>query len=139
MKTIKSISTIISRKFLNPFELQIWSNYFHSSVAFVTQPCLQLERFSEKKRMHILMNFKDMRKEMTHEIKDMWFTLGPWKGEFIPDLVGPFLEISAIPDADIRMIIVPLFFDMAQCEFYCCEHLKTDLHGSNIQNTHNFL
>ena len=29
--------------------LQLWKTYFHLSVSFITQPCLQLEQFSSAK------------------------------------------------------------------------------------------
>lgn len=33
---------------------QLWSNYFHLTVAFLTHPALQLESFSQEKRNKIL-------------------------------------------------------------------------------------
>lgn len=33
---------------------QLWSNYFHLTVAFLTHPTLQLESFSQEKRNKIL-------------------------------------------------------------------------------------
>lgn len=40
--------------------LQIWSQYFTLAVAFLTQPCLQLETFSEAKREKITTRFADL-------------------------------------------------------------------------------
>lgn len=39
---------------LSPFSLQLWNNYFHLAVAFLTQDSLQLENFSQAKRTSIL-------------------------------------------------------------------------------------
>lgn len=33
---------------------QLWNNYFHLTVAFLTHPTLQLESFSQQKRNKIL-------------------------------------------------------------------------------------
>lgn len=37
-----------------PFWFQLWNNYFHLAVAFLTQESLQLENFSSAKRAKIL-------------------------------------------------------------------------------------
>lgn len=37
-----------------PFGFQLWNNYFHLAVAFLTQESLQLENFSSAKRAKIL-------------------------------------------------------------------------------------
>ena len=52
------------------------------------------------------------------EIKAMWFNLGHHKIKFIPGMVGNFLEMTLIPDIDLRIATIPIFFDMMQCEFY---------------------
>ena len=36
----------------------------------------------------------------------------------MPSLVGPFLEMTLVPDPELRAMTIPLFFDMMQCEFY---------------------
>ena len=36
----------------------------------------------------------------------------------MPALVGPFLEMTLVPDPELRAMTIPLFFDMMQCEFY---------------------
>lgn len=36
------------------FRLQLWNNYFHLAVAFITQDSLQLEQFSHAKYNKIL-------------------------------------------------------------------------------------
>lgn len=33
-------------------------------------------------------------------------------------LIGPFLEMTMIPEFDVRRSTIPIFFDMMQCEFY---------------------
>lgn len=33
-------------------------------------------------------------------------------------MVGPFLEMTMIPDVELRKATIPIFFDMMQCEYY---------------------
>ncbi|NWQ83947.1 DOCK1 protein, partial [Columbina picui] len=56
--------------------LQLWNNYFHLAVAFLTQDSLQLENFSQAKRSSILAKYGDMRGAIGASIRDMWFNLG---------------------------------------------------------------
>ena len=48
----------------------------------------------------------------------MWFNLGQHKILFVPSLVGPILEMTLIPETELRKATIPIFFDMMQCEFY---------------------
>ena len=54
------------------------------------------------KRAKILSNYGDMRKQMGLDIKSMWFNLGQHKHKFIPSMVGSFLEMTLVPDIDLR-------------------------------------
>ncbi|KAG8038457.1 hypothetical protein G9C98_006153 [Cotesia typhae] len=36
---------------------------------------------------------------------------------FVPNLVGPILEMTLIPETELRKVTIPIFFDMMQCEF----------------------
>lgn len=36
--------------------------------------------------------------------------------KFIPSMVGPILEATLVPEPDLRKAIIPIFFDMMQCE-----------------------
>ncbi|XP_023592526.1 dedicator of cytokinesis protein 5 [Trichechus manatus latirostris] len=108
------LSTVI-RKRIN-FE-QLWNNYFHLAVAFLTHESLQLETFSQAKRNKILKKYGDMRKEIGFRIRDMWYNLGPHKIKFIPSMVGPILEVTLTPEVELRKATIPIFFDMMQCEF----------------------
>ncbi|MEQ2306239.1 Dedicator of cytokinesis protein 1 [Ameca splendens] len=62
------------------FELQLWNNYFHLAVAFLTQESLQLENFSSDKRSKIFHKYQDMRRQIGFEIRDMWYNLGNFVG-----------------------------------------------------------
>ena len=59
-----------------------------------------------------------MRREMGFEIRTMWFNLGQHKIYFVPAMVGPFLEMTLLPETELRKATIPIFFDMMQCE-YC--------------------
>lgn len=43
---------------------------------------------------------------------------GPHKIKFIPEMVGPILEMTLVPEIELRKATIPIFFDMMQCEFH---------------------
>ena len=58
-----------------------------------------------------------MRREVGFEIiRTMWNYLGKNKIRFIPEVTGPFLEVTLVPEAELRKATLPIFFDMMQCE-----------------------
>ncbi|XP_024785662.1 dedicator of cytokinesis protein 5 isoform X2 [Pan paniscus] len=116
---INQFAEVLTRFFMDQasFELQLWNNYFHLAVAFLTHESLQLETFSQAKRNKIVKKYGDMRKEIGFRIRDMWYNLGPHKIKFIPSMVGPILEVTLTPEVELRKATIPIFFDMMQCEF----------------------
>lgn len=46
--------------------------------------------------------------------------IGQYKVNFVPTLVGSFLEMTLTPEIELRKATIPIFFDMMQCEFYSC-------------------
>jgi len=46
--------------------------------------------------------------------------IGQYKVNFVPSLVGSFLEMTLTPEVELRKATIPIFFDMMQCEFYSC-------------------
>ncbi|XP_070820794.1 dedicator of cytokinesis protein 5 isoform X2 [Chaetodon trifascialis] len=118
LRAIGQYSDVLNMYFLDQahFELQLWNNYFHLTVAFLTHPTLQLESFSQEKRNKILNKYGDMRKTIGFKIRDMWYNLGPHKMKFIPAMVGPILEVTLVPEPELRKATIPIFFDMMQCE-----------------------
>nr|XP_034994667.1 dedicator of cytokinesis protein 5 isoform X3 [Zootoca vivipara] len=96
LRAINQYTSVLNRFFLDQasFELQLWNNYFHLAVAFLTHESLQLESFSQAKRNKIAKKYGDMRKEIGFKIRDMWYNLGPHKIKFIPSMVGPILEFE---------------------------------------------
>ncbi|KAK9502031.1 hypothetical protein O3M35_012639 [Rhynocoris fuscipes] len=118
LKSLRFFSHTIRDYYFQLFEHQAWNNFFHCAISFLTQPALQLESFSPVKARRIVARYKDMRMETGFEIRSMWFNLGQHKKQFIPGLVGPFLEMTLIPEVELRKATLPIFFDMMQCEFY---------------------
>uniref|UniRef100_A0A8C3SI77 Dedicator of cytokinesis 1 n=1 Tax=Chelydra serpentina TaxID=8475 RepID=A0A8C3SI77_CHESE len=114
-KTLQRFNSIYS---CHLSDFQLWNNYFHLAVAFLTQESLQLENFSSAKRAKILNKYGDMRRQIGFEIRDMWYNLGQHKIKFIPEMVGPMLEMTLIPETELRKATIPIFFDMMQCEFH---------------------
>uniref|UniRef100_A0A8U8C753 Uncharacterized protein n=1 Tax=Geospiza parvula TaxID=87175 RepID=A0A8U8C753_GEOPR len=87
--------------------LVIWDSYFFLAVIFINQLCLQLEMFTpSKKKKDTQFTFKFM----------LIFFLGEHKLHFIPALIGPFLEVTLIPQPDLRNVMIPIFHDMMDWE-----------------------
>ncbi|KAM3867164.1 dedicator of cytokinesis protein 2-like [Diretmus argenteus] len=118
LRAINTYADTMNRKFLNnnDFEVQLWNNYFHLAVAFITQESLQLQHFSPTKRTKILAKYGDMRRLIGFAIRDIWYKLGSHKICFIPGMVGPILEMTLIPEEELRRATIPIFFDMITCE-----------------------
>uniref|UniRef100_A0A803VZ75 Dedicator of cytokinesis 2 n=1 Tax=Ficedula albicollis TaxID=59894 RepID=A0A803VZ75_FICAL len=118
LRAINHFAATLTEMFLHnsDFELQLWNNYFHLAVAFLTQDSLQLENFSPAKRNSILAKYGDMRATIGASIRDMWYSLGQRKIEFIPGMVGPILEMTLVPELELRKSTIPIFFDMMLCE-----------------------
>ncbi|XP_021095427.1 dedicator of cytokinesis protein 2 isoform X2 [Heterocephalus glaber] len=119
LRAINKFAETMNQKFLEHtnFEFQLWNNYFHLAVAFITQDSLQLEQFSHAKYNKILNKYGDMRRLIGFSIRDMWYQLGHNKICFIPGMVGPILEMTLIPEAELRKATIPIFFDMMLCEY----------------------
>ncbi|KAA8581416.1 hypothetical protein FQN60_002997, partial [Etheostoma spectabile] len=133
LRAINQYAAVLNKKFLDQtnFELQLWNNYFHLAVAFLTQESLQLENFSSDKRAKIFQKralAKDSGNTATytqyiHCVPDDKKKLveknpGPHKIRFIPEMVGPILEMTLVPEIELRKATIPIFFDMMQCEFH---------------------
>ncbi|KAL6458640.1 hypothetical protein MHYP_G00321120 [Metynnis hypsauchen] len=120
LRAINLYSDVLNQYFLDlaSFHLQLWNNYFHLTVAFITHKSLQLETFSAEKRNKILNKYGDMRKTIGFKLRDTWYNLGPHKMKFIPAMVGPILKVTLVPEPDLRKATIPIFFDMMQCEHH---------------------
>ncbi|XP_074643938.1 dedicator of cytokinesis protein 1-like [Tubulanus polymorphus] len=124
LKALRFFSHTLKDRFSEPFEYQLWNNFFHCSISFLTQESLQLENFTALKQSKIISRYKDMRREAGFEIRSIWFNLGPNKTLFIPGMVGPILEMTLIPEIELRKHTIPIFFDMMHNEFLQIEKLR---------------
>ncbi|XP_070136941.1 dedicator of cytokinesis protein 1 isoform X2 [Drosophila bipectinata] len=133
---LQHLAVVITDYFLCPFEKQIWSNFFQCSIAFLVQSPLQLNDFNDNKRQIVFARYRDIRKDTAMEIRKMWFQLGQHKPKFVPQLVEPILEMSMIPEIDLRRETIPIFFDMMQCEYYS-SRLELESYGdTKFNNAH---
>ncbi|KAG8439778.1 hypothetical protein GDO86_005808 [Hymenochirus boettgeri] len=115
--TVLYLSDALRKNFLNDsFDYKIWDSYFYLAVIFINQSCLQLEMFTPSKMKKVLEKYGDMRVTMGCEIFSMWQNLGEHKLHFIPALIGPFLEVTLIPQPDLRNVMIPIFHDMMDWE-----------------------
>ncbi|XP_023175587.2 dedicator of cytokinesis protein 1 isoform X3 [Drosophila hydei] len=131
---LQQLSMVITDYFLCPvFDKQIWSNFFQCSIAFLVQSPLQLNDFNDNKRQIVFARYRDIRKDTAKEIRKMWFQLGKHKPKFVPQLVEPILEMSMIPETDLRRETIPIFFDMMQCEYYS-SRFELESYGDTKQN-----
>lgn len=57
---------------------------------------------------------------MLNNMNHFKFYLFPDSGEhkinFIPSMVGPFLEVTLVPESELRKATLHIFFDMMECE-----------------------
>lgn len=123
---IEYLSAALSEHFLqkDQFNMQLWSHYFNLSVAFITQPSLQLERYSEAKKQKIVERYQDMRILMGQQIQTLWENLGANRRHFIPSLIGPFLKVTLVPEEELRKATIPIFFDMMESEMKTCGNFQ---------------
>lgn len=133
LESLRHFAKVIMDNFFDPFERQVWSNFFHCSIQFLIQPPLQLDQFGENKKLKILTRYKDIRHETAREICRMWMNLGEHKQLFVPQLVGSILEMSLIPETELRKATIPIFFDMMQCEYYSSRYI-TESYGDTKRN-----
>ncbi|XP_043944609.1 dedicator of cytokinesis protein 4 isoform X2 [Protopterus annectens] len=115
--TVLYLSDALRKNFLaDNFDYKVWDSYFYLAVIFINQQCLQLETFTPSKRKKILEKYGDMRVMMGCEIFSMWQNLGEHKLNFIPAMIGPFLEVTLVPQPDLRNVMIPIFHDMMDWE-----------------------
>ncbi|XP_052098499.1 dedicator of cytokinesis protein 1-like isoform X2 [Mytilus californianus] len=136
LRALRFFAHTIYEKFSTDFEEQLWSCFFHCAISFLTQRALQLEQFTPSKRTKIISRYKDMRREAGFEIRHMWFHLGQNKQYFIPGLVGPILEMTLIPEQELRKATIPIFFDMMSFEFNEIDSITGKIKGnfSQVEN-----
>ncbi|CAL1526646.1 unnamed protein product [Lymnaea stagnalis] len=125
LTSIQYIADDLTVNFLHgsDFDREMWYNFFLLAVDFITQPALQLEKYSEAKSSQIKDKYNDMRVPVGFHIYTLWNQLGANKHHLTMEMIGPFLKVTMVPQAELRKATIPIFFDIIQCEF----KLKGDL------------
>lgn len=115
---LQELCAIMSRDFLGSnFDMIVWRSFFSLAITFLTQRRLQLESVSVLKQQSIVETYGDMRVLMGFQLVSCWGQLGASKIGFIPSLVPPFLEVTLVPEPDLRKATIPIFYDMIDVEF----------------------
>lgn len=89
---------------------QVWNNYFNLAVEFLTQPALQLEKFSDVKHEKIIEKYGDMRVLMGYQILKVWSKLGKTR------IVALFLAYGVL--WTLTSVLFVVFDRRAQSEFH---------------------
>uniref|UniRef100_A0A3B4ENV6 Dedicator of cytokinesis 3 n=1 Tax=Pygocentrus nattereri TaxID=42514 RepID=A0A3B4ENV6_PYGNA len=126
MRLLTSQIIVTTTRYLTPalhknfsdadFDFKVWNSFFSLAVLFISQPSLQLESLSQVKRKRILDKYGDLRVQMAYELYSMWQKLGDNKPHFTPGMMGPFLGVTLVPQAEVRNIMIPIFHDMMDWE-----------------------
>ncbi|XP_068508533.1 dedicator of cytokinesis protein 3 isoform X14 [Syngnathus scovelli] len=117
LRTVQRLAPYQLENFVgDDFDFKVWSAYFSLAVLYINQPSLQLESMSAAKRKKIFDKYGDMRVTMAYELFSMWQNLSENKRHLIPGMIGPFLGVTLVPQAEIRNIMVPIFHDMMDWE-----------------------
>ncbi|XP_030639791.1 dedicator of cytokinesis protein 3-like [Chanos chanos] len=115
--TTQYLSPALHKNFSDAdFDFKVWNSFFSLAVLFISQPSLQLESLSQMKKIRILDKCGDMRVRMAYELYSMWQKLGENKPHFTPGMMGPFLGVILVPQAEVRNIMIPIFHDMMDWE-----------------------
>ncbi|XP_036386758.1 dedicator of cytokinesis protein 3 isoform X6 [Megalops cyprinoides] len=115
--TAQYLSPALHKNFTEAdFDFKVWNSYFSLAVLYINQPSLQLETLTPAKRKKVLDKYGDMRVMMAYELFSMWQNLGENKIHFIPGMIGPFLGVTLVPQAEVRNIMIPIFHDMMDWE-----------------------
>uniref|UniRef100_A0A8R1XZ83 C2 DOCK-type domain-containing protein n=1 Tax=Onchocerca volvulus TaxID=6282 RepID=A0A8R1XZ83_ONCVO len=121
LKTMKFImSTIVEHFHDDQFNAELWREYMLTMVALCTQKALQLgsPTISER-RSRLLSSQPDLRRIAVADLRSMWFRLSmTQKILFVPSMIGSYLRVALVDDDVVRETVIPIFFDMLQCEFH---------------------
>ncbi|KAL3982148.1 C2 domain in Dock180 and Zizimin proteins family protein [Acanthocheilonema viteae] len=121
LKTMKFImSTIVEHFHDDQFNAELWREYMLTMVALCTQKALQLGSSTiSERRSRLLSCQPDLRRIAVADLRSMWFRLSmAQKILFVPSMIGSYLRVALVDDDVVRETVIPIFFDMLQCEFH---------------------
>jgi len=98
------------------FDKQLWMAYFQLSVIYITSPILQFEQMKKHGNLCVgLDSIGDPRLPIAAHMVSTWQSC-PEQVQLVPSLVGPLLEVTLIPQRQIRQTILPLLIYMMEAE-----------------------
>jgi len=98
------------------FDKQLWMAYFQLSVIYITSPILQFEQMRKHGNICVgLDSVGDPRLPIASHMVTTWQSC-PEQIQLVPSLVGPLLEVTLIPQREIRQTILPLLIYMMEAE-----------------------
>lgn len=127
LHSLTMLRLIMSQEFLGPdkFDVTIWRTYFKLAIAFLTQQRLQIESQPNWKRQFILDTYGgDLRILMGFELVACWDLIGPHKISFIPNLVSSFVDVTLVPELELRKATIPIFYDMLAVDYDANNNFK---------------
>jgi len=90
----------------------------------MTSEALQLETFSPTKEKFILRTFGDLRLDANKLLHTSWEGLGPTQTQFVPALVGNFVEVSMTQQKDLRNTSAAIIYSMMEKQYAQTRSLK---------------
>lgn len=61
-----------------------------------------------------VFRYRDMRVLMGMQVASLWQSLGQHREHFIPTMIGPFLQLTLVPEEDVRKATLPIIGDMME-------------------------
>uniref|UniRef100_A0A3Q3H1N4 Dedicator of cytokinesis 4b n=1 Tax=Kryptolebias marmoratus TaxID=37003 RepID=A0A3Q3H1N4_KRYMA len=111
--TVLYLSDALRKNFLtDKFDYKVWDSYFYLSVIFINQPCI----------FRLMKAGVEMVSDINTLLGVQMIKLtcvsapGEHKLNFIPAMIGPFLEVTLVPQPDLRNVMIPIFHDMMDWE-----------------------
>jgi dedicator of cytokinesis protein 3 len=111
------------------FDTNIWRQFFETLFAAVSSPALAMETFPEQKRRAIWKIAGDVREQGAQLLKRSWEAIGwetdeesrnlhgfermgGYQVQFVPDLVGPIVELCLSVHASLRSVATQILRSM---------------------------
>lgn len=106
------------------FDRSMWMSFFNLTTNLLTIETLQLETFSPNKEKFIVRSYGDMRMDGNALLKATWEGLGSNQSQFVPSLVGNFVEVSMTQHKGLRSTSTSIIHSMMEKQFGNTKSLK---------------
>ena len=84
------------------FDKQLWMSYYRLSVTYITSPLLGVQEQGSNGSVISLEPVEDLRLPLARHMVVVWSNC-PEKIQLVPSLVGPLLEVTLIPQREVRI------------------------------------